>query len=84
VRKVFGSEHKPKGKTAEQIVSFSERNVPRVGLLCSQIKVEREQHEENEQRVFLAYAIESDGVYAGSPERGRYQSGPAIEAAVKE
>src|SRR5882724_2186063 len=79
VGEVFGRKQKPKGNTAEQIVSFSERNVPRVGLLRSQVKVEREQHEENEQRVFLAYAIENDGVYAASPERGRYQSGPAIE-----
>src|SRR6266540_3566652 len=79
VRKVFGSEHEPERNSAEQIVSFCRRNIPRVCLLGPQIKVERKEHEEDEQRVFLAYAIKRNGVYSASPERSRYQSGPAIE-----
>ena len=53
--------------------------VARTGLLAPQIKIKREEHEENQQRVFFANAIKGNGIEADTPERGGHQPRPAIE-----
>ena len=48
-------------------------------LLGAQVKVEGEEHEEDEQRVFLGDAIVGDGVDAEGPERGGHERRAAIK-----
>jgi hypothetical protein len=44
----------------------------RTCLLPAQIKIESKEHEENQQRVFFANAIDGNGVETDTSERGRH------------
>src|SRR6185503_3608623 len=79
VRKILRGHHESERDPAQHIVSFDDLQISGVCLFGPQIKVEREEHEENHQGVFFANPVVSDGIYADRPKRRCYQSSPTIE-----
>ena len=72
VRKILRREHESERNPAKHVVSFYDAYLSGVCLFGPQIKVEREEHKENQQRVFFANPVVGDGVYADGPKRRCY------------
>src|SRR6185503_17214209 len=70
VREVFRRHHQAEGDSAKDVIPTANSDVARTGLLGTQVKVESEEHEEDQQRVFLANAIKSYGIDTHAPESG--------------
>src|SRR3954471_11383071 len=79
VREIFRGQHQAEGHAAPSVMATLAFLVVAARLLAAQVKVEAEEHEEDEQRVFLGDAIVGDGVDAEGPERGGRERGLAVE-----
>src|SRR5437868_7484593 len=79
VRKIFRRDHQSKRDSTCGVAAVSRCLFDWRDLFRAQKKVEAEQHEEDQQRVFFADAVVSDGVYAKRPESCGQQRVPTIK-----
>src|ERR1044071_5823021 len=84
VREIFRRQHQSPRCAAQDVVAPFGFHLAPACLFGAKIKVEPEEHEEDEQRVFLGDAIVGDGIDAESPERGGQESCPAVEESCRE
>src|SRR5262245_51651125 len=64
-------DHQSESYSARRIVTTSDRLIERRRLLGAHEEVESKEHEEDEQRIFLANPVVSNCIDADSPKRGR-------------
>src|SRR5215510_2842121 len=79
MREILRRNHQPKRGSTKKIIPFPERLTSGGRLFCPEEEIERKQHEEDEQRIFLPDPVVSNGVNPKRPESSGEQSGPAIK-----